>query len=360
MAHLGKTIAQLAKLRSMSLPNMVPGRQDRLTDLTDFGSNPGALRARIYVPEHLARDPALVVVLHGCTQDAASYDHGSGWSHLADDQGFALLFPQQQGANNPNLCFNWFSSADARRDGGEASSIRHMVAAMTVQHGIDPARVFVTGLSAGGAMASIMLAAYPEVFAGGAIIAGLPFGAAHSIPDAFARMRGAGYPAHARLATLVRDASGHDGPWPTVSVWQGSADKTVDPSNAERIVAQWRGIHGVADGSGTRDMVDGCARECWSDPSGRRVIESYTINGMGHGTPIKTDGPDACGVSAPYMLDVGISSTRHIARTWGLLQAEQPMHRQERRIEAAPESARAKAGVGAIIENALRSAGLMR
>ncbi len=360
MAHLGKTIAQLAKLRSMHIPDVAPGRQDWLTDLTDFGSNPGALRARIYVPEHLARDPALVVVLHGCTQDAVGYDHGSGWSHVADDHGFALLFPEQTRANNPNLCFNWFSSADARRDGGEASSIRHMVAAMTAQHEIDPSRVFVTGLSAGGAMASIMLAAYPEVFAGGAIIAGLPFGAAHSIPDAFARMRGAGYPADACLATLVRNASAHDGPWPIVSVWEGSADKTVDPSNAGRIVAQWRGIHGVADQPATRDVVDGYARDCWTDPTGRRVIESYTITGMGHGTPLKTDGPDACGVSGPYMLDVGISSTRHIARSWGLLQAEQPMHRQEHRMEAAPEPARAKAGVGAIIEDALRSAGLMR
>lgn len=360
MAHLGKTIAQLAKLRSMHLSNIAPGGHDRLTDLTDFGSNPGALRARIYVPERLAREPALVVVLHGCTQDAASYDRGSGWSQLADDHGFALLFPEQQRANNPNLCFNWFSSTDARRDGGEASSIRHMVATVTAQHDIDPSRVFVTGLSAGGAMASIMLAAYPEVFAGGAIIAGLPFGAAHSIPDAFARMRGTGYPAAAQLATLVRDASAHDGPWPTVSVWHGSADKTVDPSNAKRIIAQWRGIHGVADEPATRDVIDGCAREFWTDPTGRRVIESYTISGMGHGTPLKTDGPDACGVSGPYMLDVGISSTRHMARAWGVLQAEQPMHQQEHSAKAAPEPARAKAGVGAIIEDALRLAGLMR
>lgn len=360
MAHLGKTIAQLSKLRSTLIPNGSPRGQNRLTELTDFGSNPGALRAWEYIPQYLARHPALVVVLHGCTQDAAGYDHGSGWSYMADDHGFALLFPEQQRGNNPNLCFNWFSSADARREGGEASSIRHMVAAMIAQHDIDPSRVFVTGLSAGGAMASIMLAAYPEIFAGGAIIAGLPFGAAHSIPDAFARMRGAGYPADASLTTLVRDASAHDGPWPTVSVWQGSADKTVDPSNAERIVAQWRGIHGVANQPAIRDVVDGCARESWTDPTGRHVIESHTINGMGHGTPLQTNGPEACGVTGPYMLDVGISSTRHIARSWGLLQAEQAMHQQDHNASAGPQPVRAKADVGAIIDDALRSAGLMR
>lgn len=83
---------------------------------------------------------------------------------------------------------------------------------------------------------------------------------------------------------------------------------------------------------------------------------------MGHGTPLKTDGSEACGVSGLYALDVGISSTRHIARTWGLLQAEQPTHQQEQehRMEAPPKPARVKAGVGAIIEDALRSVGLMR
>jgi poly(hydroxyalkanoate) depolymerase family esterase len=95
--------------------------------------------------------------------------------------GFALLLPEQQRTNNPNGCFNWFQTGDIERGHGEALSIRQMVSKMVSDHGIDPARVFVTGLSAGGAMTSVMLATYPEVFAGGAIIAGLPYGAANNV-----------------------------------------------------------------------------------------------------------------------------------------------------------------------------------
>ncbi|TIL83807.1 MAG: PHB depolymerase family esterase, partial [Mesorhizobium sp.] len=110
----------------------------------------------------------LVVVLHGCTQTAAGYDDGSGWSQLADQEGFTLLFPEQQRANNPNLCFNWFVPGDTKRNGGEALSIRQMIGAVVVEYGLDRKRIFITGLSAGGAMTSVMLACYPEVFAGGA------------------------------------------------------------------------------------------------------------------------------------------------------------------------------------------------
>src|SRR4029453_18745537 len=95
--------------------NLVPSH-DRLSDLAAFGSNPGQLRARTYTPDNLSAGAPLVVVLHGCTQTAADYDYGSGWSSLADRYGFALLFPEQQRSNNSNLCFNWFAPGDLRRD----------------------------------------------------------------------------------------------------------------------------------------------------------------------------------------------------------------------------------------------------
>lgn len=146
-------------------------------------SNPGALQARYYLRADLPDEAPLVVVLHGCTQNAAGYDHHSGWSQLADEAGFALLYPEQQRANNPNLCFNWFLPPDTTRDCGEVSSIRQMIETMVVTHGLDRKQIFVTGLSAGGAMAAARLATYPEVFAGGGIIAGLPFGcAAMAVP----------------------------------------------------------------------------------------------------------------------------------------------------------------------------------
>ncbi|RYD84555.1 MAG: PHB depolymerase family esterase, partial [Sphingomonadales bacterium] len=177
MRKLSDTIAHLAAMRSTA-NSANHSSAGRLQGLTGFGSNPGNLAASVHIPERLSDRPALVVVLHGCLQTAAAYDSGSGWSHLADEHGFAVLFPEQRRANNANLCFNWFLPEDNARDLGEAHSISGMIAAVVRDHGIDPARVFVTGLSAGGAMASVMLATYPELFAGGAIIAGLPFGCA--------------------------------------------------------------------------------------------------------------------------------------------------------------------------------------
>src|SRR5262245_5165911 len=157
-----------------------------LTEVCEFGSNPGVLRMFEYVPSR--RNSALVVVLHGSAQTAASYDLGAGWSTLADRYGFALLLPQQQNYNNPNNCFNWFLPGDIERGRGEAISICQMIETMTAAHRIDRRRVFITGLSAGGAMAGVMLATYPELFAAGAIIAGLPFGTATNVSEALESM----------------------------------------------------------------------------------------------------------------------------------------------------------------------------
>src|SRR5690349_17222082 len=136
-----------------------PGHiRTRLREVRDFGSNPGNLRMFGYRPSTLADNPALVVVLHGCTQTAAGYDLGAGWSTLADRYGFALLLPEQRRSNNPNGCFNWFQPGHSRRGQGEPLSIRQMIEKSVLDYGIDRRRIFVTGLSAGGAMASIMLA----------------------------------------------------------------------------------------------------------------------------------------------------------------------------------------------------------
>jgi len=144
---------------------------ERLTEVSGFGSNPGNLKMCIYVPENLEPSRPLVVALHGCNQQAADYDDETGWIRFADTHQFALLLPQQKDANNTSQCFNWFQPNDSERDQGEALSIRQMIDKMASDTGIDPQKVFVTGLSAGGGMASVMLAAYPDMFAAGAIIA---------------------------------------------------------------------------------------------------------------------------------------------------------------------------------------------
>jgi len=361
---------------------------DRLSDVAGFGSNPGALRARAYIPGHMPENGALVVVLHGCTQTAAAYDHGSGWSQLAEREGFAVLFPEQQRANNANLCFNWFVPGDISRDSGEALSIRQMIEAMVVARGLDRERIYITGLSAGGAMAAAMLAAYPEMFAGGAIIAGLAHGSASTIPEAFDRMRGHGGPSKAELQKRLRQASPHKGPWPSISIWQGSADTTVVPSNADAILAQWQGVHGLGVSPTRVETVDGQTRQVWCDGDGREVAEKYTIAGMGHGTPLRTTGDGGLGRAGPFMLDVGISSTHHVAGFWGLAKAAARRQAKTDTASTAPASGTAlrayspkeqpravridpadeprheargsSAGITKVIEDALRAAGLMR
>ncbi|MGZ5960507.1 MAG: extracellular catalytic domain type 1 short-chain-length polyhydroxyalkanoate depolymerase [Rhizomicrobium sp.] len=329
MRTLGKTIASLARYRRQwtatlhTVAGPRPRREhasvvpDHLKEVTGFGSNPGALRMFTHVPAKFASPPSLVVVLHGCTQSAASYDLGAGWSTLADRYGFALLLPEQTPANNPKTCFNWFQPGDTARDRGEALSIRQMIARMIVDHGIDRGRVFITGLSAGGGMTSAMLAVYPEVFAAGAIIAGLPYRTAGNVQQAFESMFQGRVRSPQEWGDEVRHASKHRGPWPRVSVWHGDLDATVKPMNADSIVQQWANVHEIASDPRT-EMVDGYQRQAWHR-NGVDVIESYSITGMGHGTPLATGSSDqAYGEVGPFLLEVGISSSYHIAKFFGL------------------------------------------
>lgn len=335
---------------------------DRLSALAPIRDNPGGLTARVHVPTGLQGPAPLVVVLHGCTQNAAVYDHGSGWSRLADRHGFILLFPEQHRANNPMLCFNWFSAGHSRRGKGEAASIANMIAAMKETHRIDPARIFVTGLSAGGAMAAVMLATYPELFAGGAIIAGLAYGSASSAAEALDLMGRRPRGDSATLGGMVRRASPHEGPWPRLQVWQGSADTIVAPGNADAIVLQWTDLHGVAPRPDREDRVAGHPRRTWLGTDGKPLIEQYTITGMGHGIPLDPGtGEGESGEAGAHMLDVGLSSTDRIAAFFGIgPEAAEKREKAEPRAandaRPAPEPAD---GVQAVIEKALRAAGLM-
>jgi poly(hydroxyalkanoate) depolymerase family esterase len=299
--------------------NLRPDLHSPLAEVKGFGTNPGNLRMFSYVPVVQQHPRALVVVLHGCGQSAAGYDVGAGWSTLAKHYGFALLMPEQQLSNNANSCFNWFNPEDIVRDHGEACSIRQMIARMVSDYGIDLRRIFITGLSAGGAMTSVMLATYPELFAAGAIIAGLPYGVATNVREALTGMRASKTRPAGELGNLVRKATSHKGKWPKVSVWHGTADRTVYPGNANEIVKQWLDVHHLPLEPMSAGMVDGHPHEVWWDADGETVVESYTIADMAHGTPLGVaDNEKRYGMQGAFMIEAGISSSYHIAKFFGL------------------------------------------
>jgi poly(hydroxyalkanoate) depolymerase family esterase len=381
MAGLGETTAALARLRKQARAPQNSAKPIRLVEVDDFGANPGQLRMLLHAPQGLLPQRPLVVVLHGCTQTAEGYADGAGWLTLADRFGFALVCPQQQSSNNANLCFNWFEAGDIRRGQGEAASIRSMVEAAARRLNSDRSQIFVTGLSAGGAMASVLLAAYPEVFAGGGIVAGLPYGVAQGMPQAFAAMFQEGSSSAEALGEHVKRASGHKGPWPRVSVWHGRADTTVRPSNADAVIAQWANVHGLAAAPSRSGRIEGRTHDVWTR-NGETLLERRLIDGLGHGTPLATQGPQGAGNPGPFLLEAGISSSLELLKFWDVLPSPQaaassvrpealagaalpviPVIRLKER-PATPHAGRERqhdqnSGIGAIINKALRAAGLM-
>jgi poly(hydroxyalkanoate) depolymerase family esterase len=359
------------------------GQDSPLLEVSGFGTNPGDLRMFSFVPAELRPKPALVVVLHGCGQTAAGYDLGAGWSTLAKRYGFALLLPQQQSSNNAQGCFNWFSPEDTTRDHGEACSIRQMIAQMVGDHGIDEHSIYVTGLSAGGAMTSVMLATYPEIFEGGAVIAGLPFGVATNVREALNGMFQSPPRPAGELGDLVRSASHHKGPWPKLSVWHGSADRTVNPANADEIVKQWLDVHDLPAAPMSETIVDGYPRLIWWNSDGETIVESYTITDMAHGTPLGIgDNDEHYGAQGAFLIEAGISSSYHIANFFGLtkrvLQPKEspmppapvrtpdiatvlsPLTTLKRHPEPPRPPRRHAIDVGSVITRALTAAGLMK
>lgn len=283
-----------------------------------FGSNPGNLKMYRYVPAGLPTGRPVVVALHGCTQNATGYGTGSGWTQLADRLKFTVVLPEQQSGNNFNKCFNWFETGDTTRGQGEAESIAQMVRKTITDTGADAARVHVTGLSAGGAMTAVMLAAYPDMFAGGGVVAGIAYRCAASMIDAFSCMNPGKNNTPAALGDKVRAASSHTGPWPTVSVWQGSADYTVAPANATELVEQWTNVHGIPATPTSTDTVAGYPHAVYA-ANGRTVVETYTITGMGHGQPLDPGtGATQCGTAGAYLLDVNICAAWHMGAAWQL------------------------------------------
>jgi len=325
-----------------------------LTVVAGFGTNPAQLTMHKHVPAAMPDAPRpLVVVLHGCTQTPAAYE-SAGWSTLADEWKFYVVYPAQNTTrNNSSGCFNWggrWASApssfvltpealdvtEIQRGNGENQSIKEMVDKMKADHKVDDKRVFVTGLSGGGAMAALMLATWPDVFSGGAIFAGIPYGCAmdkKTTAEASNCLKDyTGTNAYlartpAQWGDLVRAAApSFKGPYPRVSIWHGTTDFVVNARNGAELMKQWTNVNGVDQTPDAQNDVDGFPHKEYKDASGKTVVETYDITGQGHGTevapakpidPAKADGPK-CGKAGAYILSAGICSTYYAGKFFGL------------------------------------------
>jgi poly(hydroxyalkanoate) depolymerase family esterase len=229
--------------------------------------------------------------------------------------------------NNASNCFNWFLAGNNERDKGEALSIRQMIDKIKTDAHIDPHQVYVTGLSAGGGMTAVMLAAYPALFAGGAIIAGIPYKCANTVEEALTQcgvsVSGQRVPMKdltpAQWGSLVRHASSYSGPFPRVSIWQGTSDTTVNPQDQKELLEQWTNVLGIDQIADTEDTINGNAHKLYKDSGGKALVETVLITGMGHGTPVDPGtAATQCGKAAPFILSVGVCSSYYIIKFWGL------------------------------------------
>jgi poly(hydroxyalkanoate) depolymerase family esterase len=257
---------------------------------------------KLYIPPAAASAPLpLVVMLHGCTQNPDDFAAGTAMNELAQAQGFYVLYPAQSKQANPQGCWNWFKHTHQQRGRGEPALLAGMTQEVMAQHSIDPRRVYVAGLSAGGAMAAILGATYPELYAAVGVHSGLAAGAAGDLPSALSAMNGGGAPSGAPAHGV-----------PTI-VFHGDADATVHPANGEQVVK----ASAAADCAVETQRVPQGSGRAWTKStyteahSGRVVAEHWLVHGTAHawsggrsqGSYTDSRGPDASAEMLRFFLE---------------------------------------------------------
>lgn len=269
-----------SKSRAKAGPHPGAGEAARLPGRFIAGSHAcaaGSRRYKLYIPAHQSAGPRpLIVMLHGCTQDPDDFALGTGMNALAEQAGCLVLYPGQDGSANRNRCWNWFEPGHQAREAGEPAIIAGMTRQVMRDHDIDPAQVFVAGMSAGGAMAAVLGAEYPDLFAAIGVHSGLAAGSARDMISGLQAMKKPG------RARSLREAV------PAI-VFHGDADHVVSPANGEAVLNQFIGAHAglratplQADQAESTQGGRRSTRRTWRDDAGRTMAEHWTLHGAGH------------------------------------------------------------------------------
>jgi poly(hydroxyalkanoate) depolymerase family esterase len=280
-------------------------------DEQTYANEAGSRRYKLYVPTGYRGQPLpLVLMLHGCTQSPHDFAAGTRMNDLAEARIFLVAYPAQPPSANVSKCWNWFNAGDQQRDRGEPSLIAGITRQIMRDFSVEPGRVYIAGLSAGGAAAAIMGATYPDLYAAIGVHSGLACGAASDLPSAFAAMR----------QGPVSFGGGPDEPRravPTI-VFHGDCDNIVNPLNGNQVIAQSKAAMDFQTTVSRGETPGGTSytRTVHTDEGGRSILEQWVIHGLGHawsgGSPAgsHTDprGPDASGEIVRFFLG---AQTRH-------------------------------------------------
>lgn len=290
-----------------------------------FGDNPGRLRMYMHVPPAgtSTEKKPLVVVIHGCTQQAPRIAEQSGWNELADHAGFFVLYVEQRVWNDRLHCFSWFMPGDIAPGQGEAGSVRNMVEHASTKWPVDKDRVFVYGVSSGGSLAAALLACYPDVFQAGGVVAGAAYRGVEGNTLGRRALESSEHISADTLAERVTALHPERKQWPRIIIVHGTDDDVMSVTEGDALARQWAALHRVdtvpsstvmdyRDVSGVEQLLYGKA--------GRAAVTYYRFHGMGHKVPVQPGPPPERGGTETIMSPaMGLHSTYLMARGFGLV-----------------------------------------
>jgi poly(hydroxyalkanoate) depolymerase family esterase len=290
----GLAAAVSAAALTVLLPGAAtPARAASLTEVTNFGSNPGNLRMHIYVPDARPTRPAILVAMHGCGGNGPGFYQSSEFASLADRYGFIVIYPSA--SSKKFNCFdNWSDASKTRGGQTDPTSIVSMVTYAEQHHSGDPDRVYATGSSSGGMMTNALLALYPDVFKAGAAFMGVPFACFPNEAD-YQPTPGASNCASGRIdktpqqwGDLARQAyPGYTGAYPRMQLWHGTNDNLVYPALLQEEVDQWTNLHRLSTTpTSTDNPQPQWTRRRFADSSGSVPVEAISVSGAGHSLPM--------------------------------------------------------------------------